>query len=82
MSYGGIGGRLFAVEQLRQVFTEVHATTIRQAISFDNFWERFDEHGETAADESLESAAKTFLDQLSWWANALRVARAAHPYEP
>ncbi|MDS1270118.1 NAD(P)H-dependent oxidoreductase [Lipingzhangella sp. LS1_29] len=80
VSYGGVGGGLHAVEQLRQVFNEVHATTIRNTISFANFWERFDSEGQTVDNESATAAAKTFLDQLTWWARALRDARAKHPY--
>src|SRR3954452_10012429 len=34
VSYGGIAGGLRAVEQLRQVFTELHAVTIRDTVSF------------------------------------------------
>jgi NAD(P)H-dependent FMN reductase len=75
VSYGGLNGGLYAVEQLRQVFTELHATTIRDTISFANFWEKFDEKGETVEGEPLETAAKNFLDSLAWWAGALRTAR-------
>ncbi|MDS1272379.1 NAD(P)H-dependent oxidoreductase [Lipingzhangella sp. LS1_29] len=82
VSYGGVGGGLHAVEQLRQVFNEVHSPTIRNTISFANYWERFDEHGETTDGESLENAAKGFLDQLDWWAHALRDARERVPYRP
>ncbi|MBB4933290.1 NAD(P)H-dependent FMN reductase [Lipingzhangella halophila] len=80
VSYGGIGGGLYAVEQLRQVFNEVHATTIRNTISFANYWEHFDEHGETVEGQPLEAAAKGFLDQLGWWGRALREAREQTPY--
>ncbi len=80
VSYGGVSGGLDAVEQLRQVFNEVHATTIRNTISFANYWEHFDDSGEASDGESLDTVAKEFLDQLSWWAHALRAARARSPY--
>ncbi len=34
VSYGGISGGFRAVEQLRQVFAELHAITIRDSVSF------------------------------------------------
>ncbi|MEV0699103.1 NAD(P)H-dependent oxidoreductase [Saccharopolyspora sp. NPDC050389] len=79
VSYGGMGGGLRAVEQLRLVFAELHATTVRDTVSFHNAWERFDETG-APIDESCNSAAKDMLDQLTWWARALHAARAAEPY--
>ncbi|GAA4061152.1 NAD(P)H-dependent oxidoreductase [Actinomadura miaoliensis] len=41
VSYGGMSGGLRAVEQLRLVFSELHATTIRDTVSFPICWERF-----------------------------------------
>lgn len=39
VSYGGISDGLRAVEQLRLVFAELHAVTVRDSISFPNYWE-------------------------------------------
>ncbi len=36
VSYGGISGGLRAVEQLRLVFAELHAVTVRDTVSFAN----------------------------------------------
>ncbi|POX55048.1 NADPH-dependent FMN reductase [Streptomyces sp. Ru71] len=80
VSYGGLAGGLRAVEQLRQVFAELHAVTVRESVSFHNAWERFDEHGEPVDTAASEAAAKTLLDQLVWWGRALRSAREEHPY--
>ncbi|MDA3625980.1 NAD(P)H-dependent oxidoreductase [Saccharopolyspora sp. WRP15-2] len=79
VSYGGMGGGLRAVEQLRLVFAELHATTVRDTVSFHNAWDRFDESG-APIDEGSNAAAKGMLAQLSWWARALRSARTAEPY--
>ncbi|AUG78520.1 NADPH-dependent FMN reductase [Kitasatospora sp. MMS16-BH015] len=80
VSYGGISGGLRAVEQLRLVFAELHATTIRNTVSFQNAGARFDADGRPvdAADTNL--AMKEMLHQLDWWAQALRTARATTPY--
>jgi len=39
-------------------------------------WYHFDQLGEPR-DHVRNGAAKTMLDQLAWWATALRTARAA-----
>jgi NAD(P)H-dependent FMN reductase len=79
VSYGGLSGGLRAVEQLRPVFAELHAVTVRDAVSFHMAWERFGEDGAPKDDASV-AAAKVLLDQLGWWGNALREARAKTPY--
>ena len=80
VSYGGISGGLRAVEQLRQVFAELHATTVRDTVSFHLAHGAFDATGEPVDTTGPATAAKTLLDQLTWWAAALRTARTTHPY--
>lgn len=80
VSYGGTAGGQRAVEQLRQVFPELHATTVRDTVSFPMAHRRFDEAGEPHEPEGCNAAATTMLDQLAWWATALRTARAVRPY--
>ncbi|WP_329570882.1 NADPH-dependent FMN reductase [Streptomyces sp. NBC_01361] len=79
VSYGGLSGGLRAVEQLRVVMPELNAMTIRNTVSFHNAWAEFDASGEHA-DPAVEAAAKAMLDQLAWWAHALRDARSVRPY--
>jgi NAD(P)H-dependent FMN reductase len=80
VSYGGMSGGLRAVEQLRQVFPELHAMTVRDTVSFHLAHSRFDESGQPREPAGCSAAAKTMLDQLTWWATALRTARAADSY--
>jgi NAD(P)H-dependent FMN reductase len=77
VSYGGTGGGLRAVEQLRQVFAELHTVTMRDTVSFHMAWNCFDESGQPHDPAGCNAAAKTMLDQLAWWATALRTARTA-----
>ena len=77
VSYGGLAGGLRAVEQLRQVFAELHAVTMRDTVSFHNFFALFDETGQLREPEACNLAAGTMLDELVWWGNALRAARVA-----
>jgi NAD(P)H-dependent FMN reductase len=80
VSYGGISGGLRAVEQLRQVFAELHTVTIRDAVSFAGAWEQFDDAGRLLEPERARRSMETVLARLHWWAVALRNARSATPY--
>ncbi|MFF9017461.1 NADPH-dependent FMN reductase [Streptomyces sp. NPDC014870] len=80
VSYGGMSGGLRAVEQLRLVFAEMHAVTIRDTVSFHNAHRDFDEDGRHRDPAGPDAAAKAMLDQLAWWAHALRDARTTRPY--
>ncbi len=79
VSYGGMAGGLRAVEQLRQVFAELHVATMRDTVSFPMFFELFDESGQPKDRTGPAAAATVMLDQLAWWGNALRAGRAAGP---
>lgn len=83
VSYGRETGGLLATAQLRQVFTELHAVTIRNTVALPCYWEQFTADGgwpRSAA--GYEADAKILLDQLAWWAEALSQARTKHPYTP
>jgi NAD(P)H-dependent FMN reductase len=80
VSYGGHGGGIRAVEHLRLVFAELHAVTVRDTVSFDQFWTRFDPSGALPAEDGAHGAAKGLLDELLWWGRALREARDSDPY--
>src|SRR6185369_6041664 len=72
VSYGGISGGLRAVEQLRQVFAELHAVTVRDTVSFASAWEQFDATGGIVAPDRPRRSTATMLWRLYWWAVALR----------
>jgi NAD(P)H-dependent FMN reductase len=78
--YGGHTGGMRAVEHLRTIFSEMHATTVRDTVSFRSPWNRFDERNRLVNPASAEAAAKVMLDQLTWWATALKEASAKRPY--
>jgi NAD(P)H-dependent FMN reductase len=80
VSYGGLSGGLCAVEQLRLVFAQLHATTIRDGVVFTHAWNQFDPAGRLLDAERPEQAMATMLAQLHWWASALKPARASVPY--
>lgn len=80
VSYGGTAGGVRAIEHLRQVFAELHATTVRDYVCFQMARRQFDSNGKPIDPDGPRSAAKTLLDRLAWWAHALRNAREARPY--
>jgi len=80
VSYGGLSGGLRAVEQLRQVFAELHAVTVRDTVSFHNAGAHFDDEGRHKDPATPNVAAKGMLDQLVWWGRTLREAKEVRPY--
>jgi len=80
VSYGGLSGGLRAVEQLRLVFAEIHATTVRDTVSFHGTSASFDDQGQPVHADLVNQAAHQLLGRLGWWAWALKSARAARPY--
>jgi NAD(P)H-dependent FMN reductase len=80
VSYGGFSGGIRAVEQLRQVFCELHATTVRDSVHLSNAWGKFDRDGNLIEPQVPEKMFADTARQLKWWANALREARKSEPY--
>jgi NAD(P)H-dependent FMN reductase len=78
VSYGGLGRGLRAVEQLRLVFAELHASTVRDGVSI-NLDDGVDATG-WVCDAAAGRAAKSMLDQLEWWGRTLRAGRTERPY--
>ncbi|MET9778904.1 NAD(P)H-dependent oxidoreductase [Streptomyces sp. NPDC006367] len=82
IGYGlGAAGGVRAIEHLRQIFAEFHCVGMKDVVTFPRVLDHFDDEGRFPADPGrCEAAAKLMLDQLTWWADALRTAKAAHPY--
>lgn len=80
VSYGGISGGLRAVEALRPVFAELHAVTVRETVSVAWAWNCFDAGGVPHDQPALAAAADRLLDQLGWWAVAVRAGRDIRAY--
>ncbi|SCE67577.1 NADPH-dependent FMN reductase [Micromonospora chokoriensis] len=76
VSYGCRSTGLHAVDQLRTVFTALHAMTVRDVVGIDLL------AGESIPQctDELRRDAGVLLDQLRWWGLALRDGRAARPY--
>lgn len=74
VSSGGLGG-VRAVEQLRLVAVELHMVPIREALYFSGIQNLFNEKGDIK-DLSYHERVKTFLKELTWYAEALKKIRA------
>lgn len=73
VSIGALGGARM-VEQLRLVAIELKMVPIREAVYFSKVGELFDASG-AVKDTSFEERTKKFLDELVWYAEALKIAR-------
>jgi NAD(P)H-dependent FMN reductase len=80
VSYGGVAQGLRAVEHLRGVFSELHAVTLRDGVSF-NIWEHFDPEGRLVQPERARKSMDIMLSRLNWWATALKTARDISPFD-
>ena len=73
VSWGGAGGTR-SVEQLRLVAVELDMAPTRSAVHISNPWLIKDVSELNAG--LYQQGATALLDQLTWWAGALRAARA------
>lgn len=73
----GILGGARAVEQLKTISIEFHMVPIREAVYFCQVGALFDEQG-IIQDASYEDKVKKMLDELVWFARALKEAREKH----
>ncbi|MER6995644.1 NAD(P)H-dependent oxidoreductase [Streptomyces sp. NPDC000410] len=80
VGYSGASGGLLAIEQLRQVFNELDAHTVRDYVSFPRYYELFGPDGTLIAPEGPNGTAKVMLDQLDWWGSLLHDARRDRPF--
>lgn len=72
VSYGCRSRGFHAVAALRVVFTDLHTHTVRDEVALDLM--------ENEPGPAQEPAATRMLDQVVWWGEALRAARATRPY--
>ncbi len=75
VGYGGPGGGIRAVEQLRQVVIELEMVPLRHQVSIPRAYMAFGEDGALRDPWHTDDAGR-LLDELTWWATALRTARA------
>jgi len=75
VSYGGPGGGVRAVQQLREVAIELDLVPLRRQVAIPRVHSALGEEGRPNDPWYAASAAR-LLDDLAWWAQALAAARA------
>jgi NAD(P)H-dependent FMN reductase len=77
VGYGGPGGGLRAVEQLRQVVVELEMVPMRQQVAIAGVYAAFDRDGRLADPEQYDRQAGAVLDELAGWTARLAGTQAA-----
>jgi NAD(P)H-dependent FMN reductase len=76
VAYGAGSGGIRAVEQLRLIFPELRATTVRNSVLLATPWTQLTPDGEFVPGDEAVAALTATMDELHWWATALREGRA------
>ncbi|MRG56258.1 FMN reductase [Phyllobacterium sp. SYP-B3895] len=78
VGYGGVGGAR-AIEHLRLIFVEMGSASVKTGvhIAYSEYLSAVKGEKKLGDYPHLNEAATSQLDQLVWWANALKTARAA-----
>jgi NAD(P)H-dependent FMN reductase len=77
VGYGGPGGGLRAVEQLRQVVIELGMVPMRHQVAVPAVYAAFDDHGRMRDARHTDQQAVAVLDELAGWSTRLLGVRAA-----
>ena len=76
ISWGAIAGGVRAVEHLRGILAELKVYDLREQIVIPNFYLKFDDQGRYRFGEAEEQQATAMLDELVFWTEQMRTARA------
>lgn len=76
VGYGGRDAGVRAVEQLRQVVVELEMAPLRHQVSIARAYRALDDEGRPKEPWHDDDAMR-LLDELVWWATALRTARGS-----
>lgn len=74
VSYGGMAGGVRAVEQLRQVVAELSMVSVRNSVAMANPWNGLKD-GVFQPPEQAGEAVQAMMNDLTWWASALKLPR-------
>ena len=76
-SYGGISGGMRSVQSLKPLLTTLKVMPIPEAVALPSFATYLDEEGCFTPSEQVLAGARTMLDELFRWSEALKVLRQA-----
>lgn len=75
VSYGGVSAGTRAAQMVKQVVTTLRMMPLPEAVSIPFVKGFLNDEGEIEANEVMEDAATTMLDELARWTSALRTLR-------
>src|SRR5262252_568447 len=75
VSYGGVSGGTRSVQMTKLLVTGLKMMPMAEAVSLPFFMRSFTADGVFAPEETHSQAAKTMLDELLRWTNALKTLR-------
>lgn len=75
VSYGGVSAGLRAAQALKQQLTTLNVMPIAQGVAIPMFSSLIDEDKQLQPNELILASAKSMLDELLVWAEALKPAR-------
>ena len=78
MSYGNVGGAR-SVQQLRETVIEVQLAPIRSSVHIPvaTLWAHYKGGDVDSGLAESDASAETMIDDLLWWTEALKAARAS-----
>jgi len=77
LSYGGVSGGLRAAQSLKPLLAAVGVMPISEGVALPMYQKLLDDNGAFNASEQVQGGAKTMLDELLRWSEALKPIRAA-----
>lgn len=77
VSYGADAGGARAVEQLRAITGYLKMYDLGEWVQFNNYWTMVNEKGQFTPTDQHTEAGQKLLDQLVFWAQDMKKARAA-----
>jgi NAD(P)H-dependent FMN reductase len=77
LSYGGVSGGLRSVQSLKPLLTTVKVMPIPEAIALPTYAAHLDDKGNFSPPEQVSGSARTMLDELFRWSEALKPMRQA-----
>jgi NAD(P)H-dependent FMN reductase len=76
VSYGAEAGGARAIEHLRGVVVWLRMYSMGDQVVIPNYWEQLNEQGEFTANQKQIDTAKKMLEDLIFWAEDMKAARA------
>ena len=75
VSYGGVSGGLRSAQTLKLLLTSLKVMPIPEGVPVPTFARLIDEDGVFRPNDLITTGAKTMLDELSRWTDALKPMR-------